>query len=347
MPEPSRPPEPECRREVTFAPGIRFTMVLDAEFNDPISQLFAAGGFYMPHLCDLLLRLIGPGGRLLDLGAHLGTVALTAAAAGREVLAVEASPRNVELLRRSVAANGFSRLRVVHAAAGSAGGAVEFAAHGPWGHVATPLIDLPRAATRLVAVDELLREVGWPAPGAIKMDIEGSEPAALEGMKELLRRPDAPPLVYECNSAGLRYYGRTETELKGQLERLGYRNYLIEAPGAGDRLLARVARLLGAAAPPAGGGGRLIPVNASDPQPIYNVDYLAVKGSLPDLAPWSVAEPLTRREVIARVLASCEDAEPNQRVHLDRLLVTGPSWLRDDERVRRAVDALLGRGSAA
>jgi hypothetical protein len=50
MPEPSRPPQPECRREVTFAPGIRFAMVLDAEFNDPISQLFAAGGFYMPHL---------------------------------------------------------------------------------------------------------------------------------------------------------------------------------------------------------------------------------------------------------------------------------------------------------
>ena len=87
-----------------------------------------------------LQRFVPPGGSVLDLGAHVGTFSLTAAALGYRVVAVDASPIHIDLLNRSVARNGFrpSQLRVVHSAVGDTTGTVEFHLGGLWGMVAQP-----------------------------------------------------------------------------------------------------------------------------------------------------------------------------------------------------------------
>ena len=45
----------------------------------------------------MLLDIARPGGRVIDLGTHIGTFSLFAAASGYSLLSIEASPRNVAL----------------------------------------------------------------------------------------------------------------------------------------------------------------------------------------------------------------------------------------------------------
>jgi FkbM family methyltransferase len=226
-----------------------FSLVIDASTDDPISQDYLADARWsahakrwlkrllslgcwpypsrVPHI-DLLRQLLRPGDRVLDLGAHIGTVSLAAAALGCEVAAVEPDPRNAALLRASADYNGFDQLQVIEMAVSDHAGMIEFSPRGPFGHIATAATNLPSIRVRTITVDDLLTELGWQHVDFVKMDIEGSELAALRGMKGLLSRPDAPPILYECNSYTLGFYASTPTELKIALEGYGYRRYEVK-----------------------------------------------------------------------------------------------------------------------
>src|SRR6516165_9821669 len=95
----------ELYRTIPVREGLSFDIVIGAEADDPFSQAFAQGSFPSGPLTDLMLQLVRPGDSVLDLGAHIGTFSLAAAALGCRVLSVEASPRNAKLLQASVARN--------------------------------------------------------------------------------------------------------------------------------------------------------------------------------------------------------------------------------------------------
>src|SRR5438105_4428726 len=97
---PDLPPGTDCRT-VTFRDGIRFHVVFDPSAEDPLSRAYADGRYPHGPFSGLLPHLLRPGKTVLDLGAHLGSFALVAAVLGCRVLAVEACPRNAELLRAS------------------------------------------------------------------------------------------------------------------------------------------------------------------------------------------------------------------------------------------------------
>lgn len=208
-------------------PGVAaFHIALAAEATDPVTTAYRAGRLEpVAPLVALARRLLRPGARVLDLGAHVGGFALTAAALGGEVVAVEASPRNVALLRAAVLRNGFTRLHVVHGAVGDRVGTVDFSCHGPWGHVACAATGMPALPVPAVRVADLLAQVGWSGVDFIKMDIEGSEVRAVAGMRDLLRRDDAPPLFFESNRHTLAFYGASPEMLKAELRGLGYTLY--------------------------------------------------------------------------------------------------------------------------
>ena len=237
--------------EVRTLDGLRFLVATGPEANDPISLSLAAGE-HPPEYRELLglLRTVAPaGGRVLDLGAHLGSFTLGAPAAGFEVVAVEASPRNAALLRASVAVNADGRTRIVHAAVADRAGTLCFEAAGPYVHVSKSPGTAGRVEVPAVAVDDLLAEVGWGRVDFIKMDVEGSEVAAVRGMAKLLARADAPPICYESNAHTLHFFGQTPRDLKATVEALGYRNFGVD-------------------------GERLVPVTAAEFQAETVVDYL-------------------------------------------------------------------------
>jgi hypothetical protein len=204
-------------------------------------------------LLRLMLALVRPGSTVLDLGADVGPFALAAAAAGCRVLAVEESPRNLALLRASAAVNDFGdRLRIVRAAAGP----------------------LSRDRIETLLADGLgVRKLDF-----IKMAVAGAEAGALEGMKRLLQREDAPPILYQSDYRALHAQDQTPRRLRATFRELGYAHHHLIQPG------------------------RLVPAGHDYFQAEVNGAYLATK-SRPAIRGWPIAAPLTPDEQ-TRLLAS-------------------------------------------
>lgn len=283
--------------------------------SDDITQMLRAGSYVLPPDFGLLTALVPPGGRVLDLGAHMGTFTLAAAAWGYQVLAVEASPTNAALLRQSVAANRFdSRVCVVESAVGDHPGAVEFVAAGPYGFVANEKVHAATVKVSLTTVQQILDEVGWDRVDFIKLDVEGSEPAVLRGMADLLARPDAPPMIFEVNGYTLDFFGSSPQALLAQVEALGYRCYWTR-------------------------WNRLASARATDIQPEVQADYLAVKQPLPPLRKWTVIPSSTPAELAQRFVAAASSSHPHLRWFAAQVMAQAPLDLLS----RRAVIETLDR----
>jgi FkbM family methyltransferase len=208
-----------------------FELVLPQESNDPVIEAYRRGDQLNEPLVELLQKLLPSPGTVLDLGCHVGTFSLAAAALGHRVIAVDAAPEHVELLSASTDANGFDRVSVIHAAAGDHDGHARLKQLGLFGFVSDDVdgdLEVPAAT-----VPRLLSEAGCAAEevGFIKMDIEGSELAALTGAIGLLQTPDAPPILYESNPRTGARFGYSTGGLRTALERLGYRSYRPEPDG--------------------------------------------------------------------------------------------------------------------
>jgi FkbM family methyltransferase len=312
---------PETGETITTAtrrlpvPGRPCEIVLHADEHDDITKSILEGRWTLPTHYDLLRAVGAAGRRVLDLGAHVGTFALFAAALGSEVLAIEASPRNAALLRASAARNAFTRLHVECTAVGAAPGSLEFLQAGPYGHVAGPGMDAPTITVPVTTAQRLLDERGWDDVAFVKMDIEGSEVAALRGMPGLLAQPAPPPIVFESNGHTLHLLGETPAAVRTLLAGAGYRCWLLRPP-------------------------ILVPVEPTELQPDCNVDYLATRTGVDRLDGWEPAPPMTAGERLAGVLASCRADHPHLRAYIARTLRTAGDEVLADARVRQALDGL-------
>ncbi|HKN49884.1 MAG TPA: class I SAM-dependent methyltransferase, partial [Actinomycetota bacterium] len=76
-------------KDVTLREGLGFVVVLESEGTNNV-MWYDNGQVLDEHLLSLMLQLVSPGRRVLDLGAHLGVFSLAASAAGCAALAVEA-----------------------------------------------------------------------------------------------------------------------------------------------------------------------------------------------------------------------------------------------------------------
>ena len=196
--------------------------------TDPVSLSYKNG--VMHHLGDLLdlaVQVLRPGDRVLDLGAHIGGFALAASAMGCEVIAMEASPRNAELIKISAVHNDFKKLEILNAAVNDKKTKLDFCVAGPWGTVANPVMTQQFESISIPAlrVDDVLSERGWNKVDFIKLDVEGSEVRALQGMSRLLKKPDAPIIYFESNTHTLGLFGEDHHKLKGLLRDAGYHLY--------------------------------------------------------------------------------------------------------------------------
>lgn len=178
--------------EIAISEDIRIELVVDSDEEDGITSAVLLGTYSIPWHFRLLVEMARRGQNVLDLGAHIGTFSLFAAALGYHVVAVEASPRNSALLQESARRNGFNRLKVISAAVSNRREELAFIQAGPYGYVATP--PLPNSAIRVqaITVKDILSGLDWDSVDFIKMDVEGSEVKAIEGMSELLMSDRTP-----------------------------------------------------------------------------------------------------------------------------------------------------------
>jgi FkbM family methyltransferase len=284
--------------------------------HDVVADDIRVWGKYFPAHFELALEIAPPAGTILDLGAHFGTFTLAAAARGHRVIAVEASPRNVQLLCESARSNGLDDfITVVQAAVGNITGSVRFREEGAWGQVVAsgPTADAVTVPARTVT--EILADLGVSRVDLVKMDIEGSEIAAIEGMAPLLAIPDAPVVVYECNAHTLQMFDMTPQQLVSTLAEIGYDNYLVD-----ER--------------------ELTPVTPASFQPETNVDYIAVKGTLDPPPLWRLRSPRTENELARVVTSESRHVNVHHRAQAARSLERAPASLLARRDVQLALSAL-------
>ncbi|MBI4289354.1 MAG: FkbM family methyltransferase [Chloroflexi bacterium] len=182
---------------------------------------------YEPHTTELFERFVTPGVTVLDLGAQFGYFSVIAArklkGQGR-VYAFEPIPANVGLLEKNLALNGCTNVTIVPKAVGNSPSVVTMKAYEASTSHGT-LHPLPGMRVKdsipveCVTIDGFLQ--GQPVD-IIKMDIEGNEPYALEGMRETVRRSPALIMFAEFSPGYLRQAGVKPRDYVRQLESMGF-----------------------------------------------------------------------------------------------------------------------------
>jgi FkbM family methyltransferase len=195
---------------------------------------------YEPEVSAAVRQVLERGHTFVDIGANIGWFSLLAASlvgpTGR-VVAVEPNPWNVALLRRSAQDNGFDNIEVLTVALAEKTGAVALETDGSNGRV-IPIDGPPPQPVKadfVVAahpLDLVLQEAGVERVDAMKMDVEGAEPAVLRGAAQTIAR-HRPVLISEFYPLALASWGSAESYLSA-LRQLGYRLSVIGTDGDQD-----------------------------------------------------------------------------------------------------------------
>ena len=194
------------------------------DVRDPaISKPILALGEYEKGFATRLLAFVTPETRFLDIGANIGffTLAVARRAVRGRVWSIEPDPQNVRLLRASVALNGFEeRVEVRHEAESDIEGDLFFSNLGFQANLGArftakeeaTLLERSSAGTppptrvRARTMDAALR---GERVDLVKIDVEGHEPAVLNGMREILGR--CRPVVFSEFAPGtIRHISRTD-----------------------------------------------------------------------------------------------------------------------------------------
>src|SRR5262249_9558420 len=129
------------------------------------------------------------------------------------VICVEADPQIVSLLERNVSENRRSNIRIAHCLAGPVDDQqVSFyrapAAKFGMGSIG-PQFSFPPVTLMQRPLDDVLDELSINDIDVVKLDIEGSEFGALQGLLRRLKRPRPPVIVFE-------FIDWAETRIPGQ-----------------------------------------------------------------------------------------------------------------------------------
>ena len=173
--------------------------------DDPIGASLRMYGEWAQLELDVLLRFVGPGDTVVDVGANVGTHTTAFAngvGTGGRVIAFEPQPRVFELLERNVQANGYDNVSLYRFALGAERSVryappTDYAAHVNVGAVSL-LSDAEESSHPVDVVT--LDSFELDAVRLIKIDVEGMECDVLRGAVRTLRRC-RPVVSVECNSA--------------------------------------------------------------------------------------------------------------------------------------------------
>jgi FkbM family methyltransferase len=197
---------------VGFKTSQGFTVFVPCDYTGQVLSAMA-GELFHATLLQFVQEIISPGDIVVDGGSYVGFFSLLAAHSlqGRgRVFAFEPQPDTFALLRENVEFNGLvGMIQIEQKALTNANGAFDFSI----------VVDEPMMSSLLapenytfksvrvigVRLDDYLAAAGHVRPDVIKLDLEGAEPLALEGMSESLKA--ARVLLFEVNAPQLAQMG--------------------------------------------------------------------------------------------------------------------------------------------
>lgn len=190
---------------------------------------------HMNGTCELpvqqcLADLLKPGDVFLDIGANIGFFSIIAArlvGPRGHVFAIEPVPGNVSCIHDNARINGLGNVKVVPLAAGASDstGVLYLAAHS--GGATLSSADLPPDLTRamevsVLSIDYLIESGRIEVPAMVKIDVEGTEMAVLDGMRRTLDL-HRPMVVFEVDDEQPAVAETKYAALAGRLVQHGYR----------------------------------------------------------------------------------------------------------------------------
>lgn len=170
-----------------------------------------------------------------DIGANTGLYTLFGAKASLdgEVVAFEPYPPNLGLLKQDVARNQLQNVKIVDIALSDSIGSIGFSQpdEDDVGYGSSVIetngfegtIEVPTTTG-----DQLIADEEIPAPNVVKIDVEGSEPLVLEGIKKALSTPSCRTVYCEIHLPGINKrpsvddFGSSAEDIENQLRELGF-----------------------------------------------------------------------------------------------------------------------------
>ncbi len=215
-----------------------FTCIYNGLFKDVITSELRKGRPGVWREQYEFLRFFPGEGTFIDIGANIGVLSCLYCSKGWKGYAIEASERNVKCIKKSRDFNDL-QLEIGEFAVSDKTQILRFLENGPWGTVQNDISDCFSEIKDIAYDDFMYKEVQayaldeWETTNLsvpdqvsyIKMDIEGSEIAALRGMKKFLKRYSFPIIYCESNGESLFHFGNTTEDLRKSFIDLGYHRY--------------------------------------------------------------------------------------------------------------------------
>jgi len=220
---------------------VTFEFDLSSGVQAEMHESLASGTFYEPETTMLLLSVLRPGDRFVDVGGHVGyfsVIGSKAVGVTGEVVTFEPAPSNYRRLLHHLDINRCTNVLPLHMAVGAHEECVTLhlnsdndGGHALWDIRSHPLNARSRETPKQydIWMTRMSRILGDRPVRAMKLDIEGSELGALRGAIPLLAGDHGIPFVIaEINSTALEALGGSEDELRAFMNDLGYDTWLLQ-----------------------------------------------------------------------------------------------------------------------
>lgn len=219
---------PPPRYETTVGVGGDLTLLLPP--NLPSARRLHMGS-YEPEVTRTLRALLRPGMTFIDAGANVGYYSLIAARSVADeghVYSFEPEQTAHRYLELNVVRNGLRNVTTVQSALSYGPGSVAFIPNALEGSYVCPDGKSSPHSTLVEAVslDGFLATQGTTVD-IIKLDVEGGETHALEGMTETSKKSPQMRIVLEVNPRAMKRAGQSPDYLRQLLIQLGFRTYRI------------------------------------------------------------------------------------------------------------------------
>lgn len=193
------------------------------------------GNYHQEDTLTLLKCFLTPDSVVLDIGAHIGTLAIPLARLAGKVIAFEPAPATFELLKRNIEQNSLAidaRNIGLGPEPGHASLEIENAAN-----AGAHTLSIGSGTIKVSTLDD---EVEYA--DVIKIDVEGMELSVFEGGADLIEQHH--PVIYsEINLSALRAHGSSVQKIEQFLYKRGYDLYIPLEDVSGAMIIGKIGSL--------------------------------------------------------------------------------------------------------
>lgn len=201
--------------------------------SEHIQQQLFWYGHYEKELGDLIKKVVKPGDVFVDIGANIGYFSLLSAnyQPTAKIISIEPAKTVYEKLKENISVNNFKNIIAINSAVGEISEEKELFISGSDNLGMSSFMQPENYSGKkekvpVIKLDDWFKTCELTKIDLVKLDVEGSELAALKGMKDILENYQ-PLIIVEINPGTLSLFGLEPTDIFTFLYQLNYKGFLI------------------------------------------------------------------------------------------------------------------------